>query len=83
MAKKKKRAAKRKTKKAKRSRAPKVDNYCVTSKVKAAVKAGGCNFGSDSIAAANMLVHWYIDQACKRAKANNRKTVRPHDFLIG
>jgi hypothetical protein len=82
MAKRKKKASKKK-KKTKRSRAPKVDSYCVTSKVKAAVKAGGCNFGSDSIGAVNMLVHWYIDQACKRAAANGRKTVRPHDFLVG
>ena len=81
---KKKAAKKKKAKaKAKRSRAPKVDNYCVTSKVKAGVKAHGCNFGSDSIDAVNMLVHWYVEQAAKRAAANGRKTVRGHDFMIG
>ena len=55
----------------------------MTSKVKAGVKAHGCNFGGDSIDAVNMLVHWYIEQACQRASANGRKTVRAHDFLIG
>ena len=41
----KKKAAKRKTSR----RAPKIDTYCVGSKVKAAVKAKGCNFGGDSL----------------------------------
>ena len=31
----------------------------------------------------NSVVHWYVEQACKRAKANGRKTVRAHDFCIG
>ena len=77
VAKKKKKAAKKKSTR----RAPKIDNYCVGSKVKAAVKAKGCNFGGDSLDALNMVVHWYIEQATMRAKANGRKTVRAHDFL--
>lgn len=74
---KKKKAAKKKTSR----KAPKIDTYCVGSKVKAGVKAHGCNFGGDSIDALNMVVHWYIEQATARAKANGRKTVRAHDFL--
>jgi hypothetical protein len=74
---KKKKAAKKKT-----SRKPaKIDNYCVGSKIKAAVKAKGCNFGGDSLDALNMVIHWYIEQGTARAKANGRKTVRAHDFL--
>ena len=37
--------------------------------------------GGDSLDAMNMVVHWYIEQATARAKANGRKTVRAHDFL--
>lgn len=54
----------------------------VGSKVKAQLKKGGCNTASDALGGLNMVVTWYIQQAVKRAKANGRKTVRPHDFLI-
>ena len=57
------------------------DVVVVGSKVKAAIKAAGCNTGGDSIAALNEVVHWYIAQAAGRAKANGRKTVRGHDFI--
>jgi histone H3/H4 len=30
-----------------------------------------------------MVVHWYIEQAAKRAAANGRKTVRAHDIMVG
>lgn len=56
--------------------------YLVASKVKAALKDGGCNTASDALEGLNGVVGWYIDQATKRAKANGRKTVRPHDFCI-
>ena len=81
MAKKKVAKKKKAAKKKGSARKPKIDTYCVGSKVKAAVKAKGCNFGGDSLDALNMVVHWYIEQAAARAKANGRKTVRAHDFM--
>lgn len=63
--------------------AKKKEVLVVGSKVKAAIKAGKCNTAGDAIAGLNEVVHWYIDQATKRAKANGRKTVRAHDFCIG
>lgn len=54
----------------------------VASKVRAQVKAADCNFAGDAIEALNGYVYWLIEQATKRAKANGRKTVRNHDFMI-
>ena len=54
----------------------------VGSKVKAAIKAAGCNTGGDAIDGLNGWVHWLIGQATERAGANGRKTVRAHDFMI-
>jgi len=51
------------------------------SKVKAAIKAAGCNSSGDVIPALNGMVMWYIEQAAKRAQANGRKTVRGHDIV--
>ena len=53
----------------------------VASKVKAAIKAAGLNSSSDSVEALNRKIHWLIGEACARATANGRKTVRGHDFL--
>ena len=58
------------------------ESLVVGSKVKAAIKAAGCNTGSDAVDALNAYVHWLIEQAAKRATENGRKTVRGHDFLI-
>lgn len=52
----------------------------VGSKVKAALKGYKCNTAGDALVGLNEWVHWLIDQAAKRAKANGRKTVRAHDF---
>ncbi|MBI4231040.1 MAG: hypothetical protein HY608_09425 [Planctomycetes bacterium] len=57
--------------------------FVVTSKVKAALKSKGCNTSGDAIGGINGMVSWYLDQAAARAKANGRKTVRPHDFCCG
>jgi len=54
----------------------------VGSKVKAAIKAAGCNSSADVIDALNDYVHWVIGQAAARASANGRKTVRGHDILV-
>ena len=55
----------------------------VASKTKEALKAHGVNVAGDALASLNSVVHWYIQQASARAKANGRKTVRGHDFLAG
>ncbi len=61
--------------------AAKGEMLLVGSKVKAAIKAAGCNTASDAIEGLNCWVGWLIDQATKRAGANGRKTVRAHDFI--
>ena len=58
------------------------ETLVVASKVKAAISAKGCNSGGDSVDGLNAWVNWLIDQATARAKANGRKTVRAHDFII-
>ena len=63
------------------SGAPK-EMLLVASKVKAEIKAAGCNTAGDALEGLNGWMHWLLDQAAKRAKANGRKTVRAHDFLI-
>ena len=59
----------------------KMEPVIIASKAKAALKAHKCNVSGDAFEALNMLVHWYLDQAAKRAKANGRKTVRSYDFM--
>lgn len=58
-------------------------NYVVKSMVKERIAKGKCHSSSDVVDALNGLVDWYLDQACKRAKANGRKTVRGHDLCLG
>lgn len=54
----------------------------VASKVKGVLKGAGCNTAGDALDGLNGWVYWLCDQAAKRAKANGRKTVRAHDFII-
>ncbi len=54
----------------------------VGSKAKSVIKEAGCNVGGDALEGLNSVVHWYIEQAAKRAQANGRKTVKAHDFTI-
>lgn len=54
----------------------------VGSKVKAVIKAAGCNTAGDALNGLNDWMYWLIDQATQRAKANGRKTVRAHDFIV-
>ena len=54
----------------------------VGSKVKAAIKKRNCNTSGDALEGLNGWVNWLIDQATARAKANGRKTVRTHDFIV-
>jgi histone H3/H4 len=74
-------AAKAKAKKAGKTNSGEM--LLVGSKTKAALKAHGVNVAGDALDGLNGVVHWYIDQAAKRAAANGRKTVRPHDFCVG
>jgi hypothetical protein len=54
----------------------------VASKAKAALKDMGCNTAGDALDGLNEHVGWMLEQAGKRAKANGRKTVRAHDFVL-
>lgn len=60
----------------------KMESLVVTSKAKAILKKLKCNTAGDAMDGLNGVIHWYLDQASKRAKANGRKTVRSHDFCI-
>jgi histone H3/H4 len=82
---KKKVAARKKTAGRKKAapRKSQLETLLVASKAKAALKAQGVNVAGDALENLNLVVHHYIDQAVKRAKANGRKTVRNHDFLVG
>jgi hypothetical protein len=66
--------------KAKAKAAP-LESVLVGSKVRAAIKDAGCNTAGDAMFGLNECVHWLIQQAAARAKANGRKTVRAYDFL--
>ncbi|MBW2536200.1 MAG: hypothetical protein JRI55_32230 [Deltaproteobacteria bacterium] len=54
----------------------------VGSKVKAALRAQGVNVGEGTLESLNSMMHWYLAQAALRAKANGRKTPRPHDIIL-
>ena len=60
--------------------AKKMEMLVIASKAKAVLKKNKCNTASDALDGLNEIVHWYLDQAAKRAKANGRKTVRSYDF---
>jgi hypothetical protein len=65
---------------AKKSKGP--EPIIVASKAKGALKGMGCNTAGDALDALNGYAFWLIEQAAKRAKANGRKTVRAHDFMV-
>ncbi len=73
---KKKSTAKKTTKKAKTMEA-----LYVASKVKSVIKEYDLNMAGDALDGLNQQIYWLIGQAAARAEANNRKTVRSHDFL--
>jgi histone H3/H4 len=68
-------------KKKKKSGSRRMEMLVVGSKAKAALKKNKCNVAGDALDGLNNVLHWYIDQAATRAKANGRKTVRAHDFV--
>jgi len=79
----KKKSTAKKKKAPARKKAPQMEMLLVGRKAKAALKAHGVNVGGDALENLNLVVHWYIEQAVKRAQANGRKTVRSHDFMAG
>lgn len=60
----------------------KMESLVVGSKAKAVLKKAKCNVAGDAFDGLNAVIHWYLDQAARRAKANGRKTVRAHDFTV-
>ena len=44
--------------------------------------SSGCNTAGDALEGLNGWCYWLCEQAAKRAKANGRKTVRAHDFIV-
>ena len=57
-----------------------LETIIVGSKVKAAIKASGCMTSGELLEALNEHVHDLIAEACGRAQANKRSTVRAHDI---
>jgi len=55
-------------------------NYVVGSKLKEHNKKVKCNTAGDYLDAMNATVSKKLDNACERAKANGRKTVRGYDL---
>jgi histone H3/H4 len=58
-------------------------SYVVGSKVKEFNKKKGFNTAGDLVDGLNKMVEWHLDQACKRANENGRKTVRANDVMVG
>lgn len=61
--------------------AKKGEMLVIASKAKGVLKKAKMNVASDALEGLNTLMHWYLDQAAKRAKSNGRKTVRKYDFI--
>lgn len=53
----------------------------VASKVKEMAKMMDCNTGGDAIEGLNEFATWVVGEACSKAQANGRKTVRSYDFV--
>jgi hypothetical protein len=54
----------------------------IASKAKGVLKGYDCNVAGDAMDGLNGWAYWLLEQAAKRAKANGRKTVRAHDFML-
>ncbi len=74
--------AKKKSKKKAKAGGGAAPDFITKSKCKEALKAHDVNVASDALDGLNGVVAYYIEQAAARAKANNRKTVRAHDFHV-
>ena len=69
-------------KKAAKGKQSAMEMLLVGSKTKAVLKAQNVNVAGDALDGLNGVVYWYLEQAAQRARANGRKTVRGHDFVI-
>jgi histone H3/H4 len=58
-------------------------NFVVKSMVKEAISKSKMHSSSDVVDSLNGLIDWYLQEAVKRAKANDRKTVRGYDICCG
>ncbi len=56
-----------------------VKNFIVASRVKERAKEAGLRVAADTLVALNESVGRELDRATLRAKANGRKTIKPHD----
>ncbi len=74
-------AQKKKTNSAKKAKPATKEMLLVGTKTKDVLRGLEMNVASDALDSLNELVHWYLDQAAKRAQANGRKTVRGYDFI--
>ena len=73
-----KKAAKKAKKRTKKAAAK--PTLIVGSKVKEYVKSQGCKNSFEVLEAANAALQTALDNACARATANKRSTVRAQDF---
>ncbi|MCA9678811.1 MAG: hypothetical protein H6708_02470 [Kofleriaceae bacterium] len=72
-----------KAKKAKAAPKAAKESLLVGSKVRGLIKDADCNCSGDALDGLNEWLYWLVHQATERAKANGRKTVRAHDFMVG
>ena len=49
---------------------------------RAQIRAAGYHTGGDALDGLNRAVHWLLQQAAARARANGRRTLRAHDFIL-
>lgn len=56
------------------------ETLVIASKLKDAIRSGGCNVSSDVIDGVSAKLHGMVKEAIARCKENGRKTVRSHDF---
>jgi hypothetical protein len=54
----------------------------IASKAKGVLKKQKMNVAGDAFEGLNTLIRYFLEQAARRAKANGRKTVRKHDFVV-
>lgn len=57
------------------------DSLLIASKVRELIRQHSCNTAGDALDGLNGWLHFLIEQACKRAQNNGRKTIRAHDFM--
>jgi hypothetical protein len=74
--------AKAKASKGKAAKSGPKEMLIVASKVRTLIKDADCNTAGDAMDGLNDWLYWLVAQATERARANGRKTVRAHDFMV-